>query len=168
VNRGRPLNEALSAEIDSQVKALTLARAELDALKALAARPGLSIVYDTNMLIHWNRPCDIGWKEVLRASGETATLARLVVPLRVVDELDKQKYGDGKLADRAGKALRYLQEASKDRRPGRPCRSEMGTPPRWRYGSTLRTVAATPTGRSCALPPTWMPYTQPLAKGPHR
>lgn len=48
------------------------------------------------------------------------TQARLVVPLRVVDELDKQKYGDGKLADRAGKALRYLQEASKDRPPGRP------------------------------------------------
>jgi hypothetical protein len=64
-----PWNEALSGEVDDQVKALTHARAELDALKALAARPGLPIVYDTNMLIHWIRPCDIGWKEVLRATG---------------------------------------------------------------------------------------------------
>jgi hypothetical protein len=117
---GRPLSEALSAEIDDQVTALTLARAELDALKALAARPGLPIVYDTNMLIHWNRPSDIGWKEVLQSNRETVTQARLVVPLRVVDELDKQKYCDGKLADRAAKALRYLQETSKDHPPGRP------------------------------------------------
>ncbi len=120
VNSRRPLNDALSAEINDQLQALILARTELDALKALAARPGLPIVYDTNMLIHWNRPRDIEWKDVLRHSGETATQARLVVPLRVVDELDRQKYGDGKLADRAGKALRYLQEASKDHPPGQP------------------------------------------------
>lgn len=119
-NSRRPLNDALSAEIDVQAKALTLARAELDALKAVAARPGLPIVYDTNMLIHWNRPCDIGWKDVLRASQEPVTQARLVVPLRVVDELDRQKYGDGSLADRAGKALRYVQAALKDHPPGHP------------------------------------------------
>jgi hypothetical protein len=119
-NSDRPLNEALSAEIDDQVKALALARTEFDALKALAARPGLPIVYDTNMLVHWSRPCDIGWRDVLRDCTETATQARLVVPMRVVDELDKQKYGDGRLADRAGKALRYLQEVLKDHPPGRP------------------------------------------------
>lgn len=118
VSSSRPINDALSTEIDDQVKALARARVKFDDLKALAARPGLPIVYDTNMLVHWYRPCDIRWRDVLRANKETVSQARLVVPLRVVDELDKQKYGNGRLADRAGKALRYLQQALKDHPPG--------------------------------------------------
>ena len=119
-NSKRPVNDALSAEIEAQVTALALARAELDALNALASRPGLPIVYDTNMLIHWNQPCDIKWNDVLRISGEAVTQARLVVPMRVVDELDRQKYGDGKLANRASRALRYIQAVLKDHPPGHP------------------------------------------------
>lgn len=103
------INNAFSAEIDNQVAALALARLELTKLAALATRPGLPIVYDTNMLIAWQQPTMIKWQEVLRRQGETLRQARLVVPLRVVDELDRQKYGDGKLAQRAGVALRYLQ-----------------------------------------------------------
>lgn len=114
----RAINYAFSTEIDEQLKALVQARNDLEELKMLAARPGLPIVYDTNMLIHWRRPSEISWREVLKGQGESAVLARLVVPLQVVDELDKQKYGEGRLADRATNALRYLYEALKGRKPG--------------------------------------------------
>jgi hypothetical protein len=116
----RAMNNTFSTEIDRQVQALAQARAELDGLKKLAARAGLPIVYDTNMLLHWRRPSEIAWREVLTGRSEALTLARLVVPLRVVDELDRQKYGEGRLADRAAKALRYLYEALKDGDPGQP------------------------------------------------
>jgi hypothetical protein len=107
---GRPLNDAIKAEIDNLVESLASARAEFEVLKALAGRPGLPVVCDTNMLIHWRRPSEVRWSEMLRARGESARQARIVVPLRVVDELDRQKYGAGPLASRAGRALRYLQE----------------------------------------------------------
>src|SRR2546421_5277035 len=55
---GRAENQALSAEIENQMKALEQARMELEALKGLAARPGLPVVYDTNMLNHWRQPGD--------------------------------------------------------------------------------------------------------------
>lgn len=116
----RAMNYTFSAEIENQVQALTQARAELVELKKLAARPGLPIVYDTNMLIHWRQPSEIIWREILKAQGEAGTVARLVVPLRVVDELDRQKYGEGRLADRATNAQRYLYEALKDSGPGQP------------------------------------------------
>jgi hypothetical protein len=119
-DRLRAMNYTFSAEIENQVQALTQARAELVELKKLAARPGLPIVYDTNMLIHWRRPSEISWREVLKDRGEAGAAGRLVVPLRVVDELDRQKYGEGRLADRATNALRYLYEALKDTDPGQP------------------------------------------------
>jgi hypothetical protein len=105
----RALNQAIGMEIEDQMAALTRARADLDTLKVLASRPGLPIIYDTNMLIAWQSPSDIAWRDTLRAQGETLTQARIVVPLRVMDELDKQKVGSGKLAERATTAIRYLE-----------------------------------------------------------
>jgi predicted ribonuclease YlaK len=56
------------------------------------------------------------------------------VPLRVVDELDKQKYGRGFLAESATKALRFLQQTLAGRggesvsiRPGRAATLEVWT-----------------------------------------
>lgn len=114
----RAQNRALAAEIDNQVRTLERARGELEALKELAARPGLPVVYDTNMLNHWNRPTDIHWQNVLKVQGEDVGLVRLVVPLRVVDELDGQTYGSGQLAQRATAAIRYLEKVLADRKPG--------------------------------------------------
>ncbi|MFG2552900.1 PIN domain-containing protein [Streptomyces sp. NPDC048581] len=114
----RAENQALVTEIENQVKALEQARNELEALKQLASRPGLPVVYDTNMLNHWSQPGDIRWRDVLKAQGETAPLTRLVVPLRVIDELDKQKYGQGELAKRATTAIRYLEKILQGSQPG--------------------------------------------------
>jgi len=87
-------------EIETQIRALAQVRAQLEALKKLAARPGVPVVYDTNMLNHWRQPGDIVWRELLRAQGETVRLARLVVPLCVLGELDRHKYGQGELLRR--------------------------------------------------------------------
>ena len=118
----RAENQALSTEIKNQLRALEQAHAELQALTDLAARPGLPVVYDTNMLNHWAQPGDIRWREVLRTSRESAVLARLVIPLRVIDELDRQKYGQGDLARKAATAIRYLERVLRDGKPGQPVR----------------------------------------------
>ncbi|MEV4261094.1 PIN domain-containing protein [Kribbella sp. NPDC049584] len=111
-------NYALRTELETQVRALEEARAEFGALEKLAARPGLPVVYDTNMLNHWRQPGDILWREVLRDQGEDTRVVRLVVPLQVIDELDRQKYGEGELAKRAATAIRYLERVLDGTPPG--------------------------------------------------
>ncbi|MFJ9626646.1 PIN domain-containing protein [Streptomyces sp. NPDC101175] len=123
----RVRNHALSTEIENQVKALEQARAEMEKLKKLVARPGLPVVYDTNMLNHWHQPGDILWRKVFRDQGERVPETRLVVPLRVIDELDKQKYGQGDLARKAATAIRYLERELRGRQPGEPVRLRDGT-----------------------------------------
>lgn len=103
-------NEAYRRVISDVIRELDLARAELDALTKLAARPGLPLILDTNVFHTWQRPDQIDWLAVLRGWTETASTARLVVPLRVVDELDGQKYGSGFLAESATKAVRFFQQ----------------------------------------------------------
>ncbi|MFD3926879.1 PIN domain-containing protein [Streptomyces sp. NPDC058614] len=116
----RAENHALATEIENQVKFLEQARIELEALKMLAARPGLPVVYDTNMLNHWQQPGDVLWRDVFKAQGEAVPVTRLVIPLRVIDELDKQKYGQGELAKRATTAIRYLERVLQGTQPGDP------------------------------------------------
>lgn len=116
------VRHALITEIESQVQALKQARVELDAWKELAARPGLPVVYDTNMLNHWRQPGDIRWRDVFKAAGENVPQTRLVIPLRVIDELDRQKYGQGDLARKAATAIRYLERVLKNSQPGEAVR----------------------------------------------
>jgi len=123
----RAENQALRNEIDTQVNALEQARAELEALRTLTARPGLPVVYDTNMLNHWHQPGDILWRDVLRPQGENASHIRLVVPLRVLDELDRQKYGQGDLAKKAATAIRYLERVLDNSQPGEPVQVRQDT-----------------------------------------
>jgi hypothetical protein len=118
----RAQNHALSTEIENQVKALEQARAELEELKKLVARPGLPVVYDTNMLNHWQQPGDILWREVFKEQGDDVPATRLVIPLRVLDELDRQKYGpsDSDLARKAATAIRYLERTLNGGKAGGP------------------------------------------------
>jgi hypothetical protein len=125
-NALRAQNNALAGEIEVQVHALELVRSQFDALKELASRPGLPIVYDTNMLNHWQQPGDVRWRELFRERGEVVPLARLVVPLRVIDELDRQKYGSGDLAKKAATAIRYLDRVLADSPAGEPVELRTG------------------------------------------
>jgi hypothetical protein len=122
----RAENQALATEIENQIRALEQPRLELLALKKLAARPGLPVVYDTNMLNHWRQPGDILWRDVFRTQGEDVPLTRLVVPMRVIDELDQQKYGQGDLARKAATAIRYLERVLKGGQPGEAVQLRQG------------------------------------------
>ncbi|MFJ8444045.1 PIN domain-containing protein [Kitasatospora griseola] len=113
-------NKALSAEIERQQQLMQHAWTELAALKELAQRPGLPVVYDTNMLNHWAQPGDLRWREILKSEGVETKLVRLIIPLKVIDELDRQKYGDGALAKKAATAIRYLERTLGDTAPGTP------------------------------------------------
>lgn len=122
----RAQNQALNTEIDNQVKALDRTRSEFQELKKLTSRPGLPVVYDTNMLNHWRQPSDVVWQEIFKDRGRVVSTVRLVVPLRVINELDKQKYGDGELAKRATTAIRYLERVLNGGAPGEPVQLRKG------------------------------------------
>jgi rRNA-processing protein FCF1 len=81
--------------------------AGIKALEARLARaPGLLTVLDTNVLLHWLPPREINWREVMGVEE-----VRLVVPLRVVEELDGKKYlAREQIADRARGVLRDLRK----------------------------------------------------------
>ncbi|MET8704674.1 PIN domain-containing protein [Kitasatospora sp. NPDC004723] len=115
------LHRIVLHELNIQIPTLIRAREELEALKAYATRPGLPVVYDTNMLNHYNRPDTIDWRTVVRrAIGQRVTAVRLIVPQEVIGELDRQKYGEGDLARRATSAIRYLDTALLTAPPGQP------------------------------------------------
>lgn len=118
--QSEPNTSSHNLEIENQIKTLEQAHAQFEGLKKLAARPGLPVVYDTNMLNHWQQPGDIRWREVFKVEGENIPLTRLVIPLRVIDELDRQKYGQGDLARRAATVIRYLKRVLMDSQPGQP------------------------------------------------
>lgn len=62
------------------------------------------IVLDTNVLLHCNLFTDIPWQRL--AGGRQA---RIILPLVVIDELDKLKQGAGRDGKRAGVVIRHLR-----------------------------------------------------------
>lgn len=70
----------------------------------LAAAPGQITMLDTNVLLHYLPPSQVDWSEVVHQEA-----ARLILPLRVVEELDMRKYQvRDDLADRARRLLSEL------------------------------------------------------------
>jgi hypothetical protein len=116
----RAENGALATEIENQVRVLEHARAELEELKKLAARPGLPSYMTPACSTTGGSPAMSYGGMSSKAQGEDILLTRLVIPLRVIDELDRQKYGQGDLAKKAATAIRYLERVLKDSRPGQP------------------------------------------------
>jgi rRNA-processing protein FCF1 len=101
----RPL-PLVTAELDLQKGALSRLADDLDQrVQRFGAVPGRIAVLDTNILLHYQEPPKIRWREALGATGW-----RLVIPLRVVEELDAKKYSDStKLALRARALLPLLE-----------------------------------------------------------
>lgn len=68
------------------------------------AAPGAITVLDTNVLLHQQLPDSVAWREVVGQEG-----VRLVIPLRVIEELDAKKYTESdKLRRRARERLPKL------------------------------------------------------------
>ncbi|GLW58137.1 PIN domain-containing protein [Kitasatospora phosalacinea] len=110
----------LHLEVERQVEAMQDALTRLEALRTYIEHPGLPVLYDTNMLNHWAQPSDVPWRKVLKDQGVEVNLVRLVVPLRVIDELDRQKDGGGDLGRKAGTAIRFLERTLGTVVPGTP------------------------------------------------
>ena len=81
----------------------------------LSAAPGHITVLDTNVLLHYQRPDSVRWDAIVHQPA-----VRLVVPLRVVEELDAKKWSRrDDLAGRARRMLSYLEgEVRPDGAPG--------------------------------------------------
>jgi len=98
--------EAISQEVELQVAWLSSVR---DTITTMAERfrrqPGAIAVLDTNVLLHHRPLKDVDWGKIV---GEKPVL--LVIPRRVVEELDARKYVGTKLGDRARKRIRLLSD----------------------------------------------------------
>lgn len=98
--------ELINGEIDRQVRRLEGLRASAAALGAFIARaPGRIAILDTHVLLHFEPPQQIKWVPIVGSE-----LVRLVLPLRVVEELDEKKYtARDDLAQRARSLLAELR-----------------------------------------------------------
>ena len=100
----------LYAERDFQAAALGTLADDLETRIARAAGVGEPVVLDTNVLLHYQRPVSVAWPDVLGRAQ-----VRLVIPLRVLEELDEKKYGSSDvLASRARELLPWLERAVTD------------------------------------------------------
>lgn len=83
---GEQLLRSVSAEVASKLDLFQSMSRELKERRTrLAVSPGVASVVDTNFMIHCLRPDQIKWKSIMKDD------VRLVVPIRVVEELDAMK-----------------------------------------------------------------------------
>jgi hypothetical protein len=103
-NTPRPMS-MITGEAQLQAKHLEGLIERLQRLQArLIAAPGEITVLDTHVLLHFLPPQQIDWREVVSQNS-----VRLVLPLRVVEELDMSKYRERDvIADRARRLLSQL------------------------------------------------------------
>jgi rRNA-processing protein FCF1 len=99
-----PPGSQLVPLVNTEVKAKADTFRELaDQLRATRDRmrraPGVPVVPDSNIFLHCQRPDNIAWKPALDDN------ARLLLPLRVIEELDMKKYGESKRLAQAARDL---------------------------------------------------------------
>ena len=102
---GNQLTPLINAELRDKKALFDGERQTLVAARdRMRSAPGLPVVVDSNVLLHSLLPDQVGWNTLL------ARTLRLVVPIRVVEELDAKKYSDSKLLqDRARSVLPWLE-----------------------------------------------------------
>ena len=98
------LNIALQAEMAKQRARLNEMIMRLKKLAVLADRPGEPVILDCNVFMHCQMFNEVDWR---REIGHDHT--RIILPVAVIDELDKMKYMErGNRQDRARKVLKAL------------------------------------------------------------
>jgi hypothetical protein len=98
----------VQAEINLQKATLERFLDDLEQrVQRLSDAPGCLVVLDTNVLLHYVPPAQIPWPDVMGVAE-----VRLIVPLRVIEELDAKKYAQrSDLAGRARALLPQLEAA---------------------------------------------------------
>ncbi len=94
----------------------------------IRAAPGFPVVLDTNVLLQCQRLDQVKWTPVVNEA------ARVMIPLRVLEEIEDKKYSDSKrLRSRARGLLPWIDERFADDSPG---------PVRLTDGATIELVLA--------------------------
>jgi hypothetical protein len=96
----------VQAELAAQIESLRGFADELDSRVArIVMVSGHLTVLDTHVLLHYQPPEQVNWQALV---GQAAV--RLVIPLRVIEELDEKKYtARSNLAERARRLLSQLR-----------------------------------------------------------
>jgi hypothetical protein len=76
----------ISAEVEMKSRDLIGLAEDLRSAKRRMAGSGFPIIPDTHIFLHYQRPDSVSWVDVV---GEAT---RLIIPLRVLEELDAKKY----------------------------------------------------------------------------
>jgi hypothetical protein len=98
--------ELINTEVTEQAEWLKGLADQLGELEQrLKAAPGVITVLDTNVLLHYQAPDQVDWPKVVGVDQ-----VRLVLPLRVIEELDDKKYArrQDNVPDRARRLLSQL------------------------------------------------------------
>jgi rRNA-processing protein FCF1 len=109
----RTVNNAVNKEIRALVDRLTTAHEQFKYLgKWLELSPGTFTLLDSNILMHCQPINTIDWHTELKTVGVGRDQApRLIVPLAVVNELDRKKFEGGDIPrGRAQKAIKSLRD----------------------------------------------------------
>lgn len=97
-------HELINSEIEAQAARLRGLVEQLRSVIALADRPGVIAVPDTHVWLHYERFDQVEWREIVGADK-----VRLVIPLRILEELDEKTYARrADLRRRADKVLAAL------------------------------------------------------------
>ncbi|MEV0487286.1 PIN domain-containing protein [Streptomyces sp. NPDC050508] len=105
------------AEIDNQLRRIEDALAQLARFRTFASHPGTIVVPDTSAFIQGEIFTQLLWPKKMGIKG----VVRLVVPIIVIEQLDKLKdTGNSRAGDRARKVLKLLREQRRTVTPGVP------------------------------------------------
>ncbi|MBK8172764.1 MAG: hypothetical protein IPK60_20835 [Sandaracinaceae bacterium] len=97
-----------SSEVDFQVERVEAILRQVEDLQRRVGRQRSAIVVpDTNVLLHYKPLSNINWCDLANTQP-----VRLVIPLRVIEEIDEKKYtGRGTIADRARQVIKELESS---------------------------------------------------------
>ncbi|MGW1715413.1 PIN domain-containing protein [Streptomyces sp. NPDC002156] len=97
----------IHGEVDNQVRRIDAALVQIARIREFASHPGAIVVTDTSAFIQGEIFTDFAWPTKMGIKGPV----RLVVPIIVVEELDKLKdTGNTTAGDKARKVLKRLRE----------------------------------------------------------
>ena len=108
VNLGALPYVLMNRETDFWEERLGQVIGELTAMKPFIERPGLIVVPDTSAFLEGVYFTDLDWQELIGADAREPM--RLIVPVVVIEELDKHKRGRDRVQGRARSVLRRMWE----------------------------------------------------------
>jgi hypothetical protein len=111
---GGHLRVLISDEVTAKSAELREIASELKAARdGMRRAPGCPTIIDTNVLLECNRPDQVKWASIVE--HEQHEPVRLILPLRVIEEVDAKKYAStDRIQSAASKILRWLERLLSD------------------------------------------------------